>query len=627
MLRLKHIYKKYDNTKNILNDINLILPSKGLISIVGVSGSGKSTLLNLIGGIDKPSKGKIFINNVEVTNFNKYELDWYHDKFVGFIFQHYNLIDYLTVEDNLKLVSNNYNYILKKLNIYYLRNKKVSLLSGGEKQRVAIARGVIKNPRILLCDEPTGALDVNSSNIIMNILKDLSKDRLVIVVTHNLDLANKYSNNILRMEDGHLLNSINNKDDRVKLHINKVKYKNIFKIIINHLLNKKKRNILISISFAIGLIALGLVLSISSGFKKSLDKEEKNSLSKYPIIISKTSNNIEDELNNNRNNDLDKIYSYDINHVNNITIDYVDKLNVINNNLSYKIYKYEIDNHIINTSLINKDNFYNEFDMLYGSRINNLYDVVLILDSNNNINKYDMSIIGLTNDNYTYDSLNNYVFYIGEQPYTIKGIIRSKKDSVLNELSGILYNSDAFINNIPSEIDLYPINYDNKQVVIDKLNEYKNVKYQDLSTSFKNISNNLIDGISIVLIVFSITTLIVSSILISILTYINISEYKHEIGIYKSLGISNLNIQLIFYLENLIITGISIISSILVLFILSIPLNNMILNITGLSNVISIKIVNIFIIFILSIILSLLSSFIPINNISKLSIVEILRNE
>ena len=382
MIRLKHIYKSYNNT-TVLNDINLCLPSKGLISIVGTSGSGKSTLLNLLGGIDKPSKGKIFINNNELTAFNNKDLEWYYDKFIAFIFQSYNLIDYLTVEDNLKLVSNKYNHVLKKLNIYHLKDKKVSLLSGGEKQRVAIARGLIKNSKMLLCDEPTGALDNNTSIVIMNILKEVSKERLVIMVTHNMELANKYSDYILHIKDGHIESVPKINDDTFNMKITRNKFRNVYKIILNHLLNKKKRNILISLSFAIGLIALSFVLSISNGFKKSIDIEEKNRLSLYPIVISKNSYNIEDELTKEDKNNLDKIYIKDINHVNNITKEYVDNLNVINNNFKYKIYKYNINDYIITTiSLINIESFYNELDLLYGSRIISNNEVILILDNN-----------------------------------------------------------------------------------------------------------------------------------------------------------------------------------------------------------------------------------------------------
>jgi putative ABC transport system permease protein len=194
-------------------------------------------------------------------------------------------------------------------------------------------------------------------------------------------------------------------------------------------------------------------------------------------------------------------------------------------------------------------------------------------------------------------------------------------------MTGIIYNNYNFINIIPNEIYLYPSNYDNKLLVLNKLNEYNDIKYQDISTSIKSISNNLIDAISIILIVFSIITLIVSSILISILTYINIMEYKHEIGIYKSIGMSNNNIKLIFYLENIFIVIKSIIISISFIDISSIIFNRLIYRSTGLTDVIALNLPIVLIISIISVFLSIISSYIPIKNISKLNIVDILRYE
>ena len=628
MLKLEHVYKKYNNTNYILEDINLILPNKGLVSLVGVSGSGKSTLLNLLGGLDKPDKGNISFNNKEITQFNKKELNWYYNSCLGFIFQQYNLIEYLSVKDNLSLINKNYNYILKKLDIYDLKDKKVSLLSGGEKQRVAIARAILKNPKVLLCDEPTGALDNNNSILIMDILKKLSKDRLVIVVTHDLELANTYSDHIIRIKDGKLLSNINTNDKYTNIMVDKVKNRNIFGIVYNHLVNKRKRNLLISISFAIGLIALGLVLSIASGFKTSLEYEEKNSLASYPIEISRTSYDITDDLSNDINTSKDKVYSYSINQINNITKEYVEDIGNIDNSLKYKVYKYEVGNNTITTtSLVNIDSYYNEFDILYGNKISNNNDVLLMLNQDNRINKYELNQIGLFEDNYNYEDLIDYSFYIGKNKYTIKGIIKAKDNSIMNSNEGIIYDNNNFKKYIPSVIDLYPKDYDNKLIVINKLNEYDDIKYSDISTSIKSISNTLIDSISIILSVFSIITLIVSSILISILTYINIIEYKREIGIYKSLGIKDSNIKNIFYLENILIITKSIMFSIVAINLISIPTNKIIYNLTGLSNVISIDLSTIGIISIISILLSILSSYIPIKNISKLSIVDILRNE
>ena len=626
MLKLQHIFKKYNNSNQILNDINITLPSKGLISIVGVSGSGKSTLLNLIGGLDKPDEGNIFVNNKNITKFNNRELDWYHDKYIGFIFQQYNLIEYLTVEENLNLLSDDYDDLLKKLNIYELKKKKVSLLSGGEKQRVAIARGIIKNPKILLCDEPTGALDKTNSIEIMELLKELSKDKLVLVVTHDINLAEDYSDYIISIEDGYI-EPIDLGDRFNNITIDKVKHKSLFDIVYSHFMNKRKRNTLISISFAIGLIALGLVLSISNGFKTSLDIEEKNSLARYPIVISKDSYNFEDN-NDVINNDKDKVYSYDINHINIIDKNYVDNLNDINNNLDYKVYKYNIDNNIITTtSLINIDNYYDEFEFISGNKIESSNEVLLLLDKHNRINKYDLNMIGLSNKEYNYEDLIGYSYNINRVKYTIKGIIKAKEDSTLSDSSSIIYDNFNFINNIPDELYLYPSDYDNKLIVLNKLNEYKDIKYQDLSTSIKSISNNIIDGISIILIIFSVITLIVSSIMISILTYINIMEYKHEIGIYKSLGISNRSIKSIFYKENLIIVLKAIVIAVTFIDLMSFLLNNVIYDYTGLNNIILLNKSIIIIMLFISVVLSILSSYIPIKNISKLKIVDILRNE
>lgn len=623
MLKLKHVFKDYNNNM-VLKDINLNLPSKGLISIVGVSGSGKSTLLNLVGGLDKVTKGNIYFNNKNITNLNTKELNWYHNKCVGFVFQSYNLIDYLSVNDNLSLINNNFDYILKKLDIYNLKDKKVSLLSGGEKQRVAIARAILKNPKILLCDEPTGALDTSSSIKTMELLKELSNRMLVIVVTHNMDLANTYSDYIIEIKDGKINSNIKVSDDNNKLIIGKPKKTKIYKIASYHLKHKRKRNLLISISFAIGLIALGLVLSINIGFKNSITKEEKNSLAKYPIIISKYSTYLED---NSIKQEENKIYAYDINHINIIDKTIVNNLEDINNNLSYKIYKYNINDRYYISSLINNDSFYNNYDLLYGNYINNKDEVLLILDNNNCINKYDLLQVGLKEDIYDYQNVINHEFKIDKKKYHIVGVLKAKDNSVLSDQAGILVDNSNFINNIPESIYLYPLDYDNKQVVINKLNQLDDIKYMDLSTTFKDISNNIIDGISIILIVFSIITLIVSGILIGILTYINIMEYKHEIGIYKSLGISNNSIKSIFFLENIMIIIRSFYIASIFIEIVSIPINKIIYNMTGLSDVIGESILIYLFMITISIIISLLSSYIPIRRISKMNIVDILRSE
>ena len=263
MLELKHVFKKYAvNSEYILNDINLKL-DKGLISIEGTSGSGKSTLLNLIGLLDKPTKGIVSLDGKNLKKLKKKEIDYYHYKKIGFIFQNYNLIEYLTVYENITIThtSNDVDKLLKDLNIFKLKNKKVNKLSGGEKGRVAIARVLVQDPDILLCDEPTGALDSKTGEVIMNILKKISKKKLVIMVTHNHDYSVKYADRIISIKDGRIVDDtkpIKKNSTEVKEKYTKVHFKinKLFKIIINNLINKWKRNVLTAIAFSIGLISL-----------------------------------------------------------------------------------------------------------------------------------------------------------------------------------------------------------------------------------------------------------------------------------------------------------------------------------------------------------------------------------
>ena len=632
MLEIQHVYKKY-NKDYILKDINLKLPNHGLVSIIGESGSGKSTLLNLIGGLDKVSDGNIILNNNDITKYSSRELEDYYKNDLGFLFQSYNLVEYLTVKDNLSLISNDYDELLDKLNISHLKNNKVNTLSGGEKARVSLVRALLMKPSILLCDEPTGALDIKNSYEVMDILKELSKDILIIVVTHNKELANTYSDIIVELKDG-VVNNYNvinkTKDIKINKHINKYRLSKILNIVINHFNNKRKRNIITSIAFSIGLISLGIVLSISSGFKSSLEYEEKNSLARYPIIINETSVNLDDKLDGitNISSDNNKVYSYDINHINKIDKNYINYIDEINDYLDYKIYKYNYNGYYINTlSSINTDKYYDEFNILYGNKIESKNDVLLLVDNNNRVDKNILLSIGLDQDDYSLDDLIDYSYYINKDKYTIKGIMKVKDDSIVNDLSGIIYDSNILNKRVPDEIYLYPKSYDDKTIILNHLDDYEDIKYTDYSTSIKSLSNTLMDGITIILIIFSSISLLVSTILIGILTYINVIENKKEIGIYKSLGLSNNHIKMIYYIDNIIIVLISCLLSILIICLISIPFNHIINSLVGLNNVMLLRIDNFIIMIILSIILSLIGSKIPINNISKFNIVDILRNE
>ena len=218
MFEFKNVSKNYQKKKGTpikaLNNISFTLNSTGLIFLVGKSGSGKSTLLNIMGGIDNIDSGTIILNNKEFNKFKPSEMDAYRNSYLGFIFQEFNLLEEFNVYQNIELsldlkrMKKDKNAILKSLEMVEMKdmeNRRINELSGGEKQRVGIARALIKNPRIILADEPTGNLDSNTSEQIFKILKNISKTKLVVVVTHDVDSALNYADRIIELKDGKIL--------------------------------------------------------------------------------------------------------------------------------------------------------------------------------------------------------------------------------------------------------------------------------------------------------------------------------------------------------------------------------------------------------------------------------------
>lgn len=621
MIILKNIYKKYlSSRKYTLKDINLCFKSNGLVSILGESGSGKTTLLNIISGLDKPTKGSIYIDNIDINEL--IEDNSLYNQYIGFVFQDYNLIDNLSVYDNINLINNkNIDSILRKLKLLKKKNSVTGNISGGEKQRVAIARAISKDKKIIICDEPTGALDSATSESIMKILKNLSKDKLVIMVTHNKELANLYSDRIITIKDGIIESDTNeyiheSRKSNYKKVRNSYSLTQIIKLVIKNIRSKKKRNVLTIISLIIGITSLLSVLAISNGFKVSLDYEEKNSLSTYPIYISETSTNITNELSNifkddinNQNKIINKFNKHQ-NTIDNDLINYLDN----NKNTNYILKKYLINNILL--SKIDK-NIKDEVIMKKGFYPTTENELLLIVDDNNYIDK---SIINFELDEYQFSDLINYEIYINNNKYYISGIATFKEDSTLYNETGIFTLSN--LDTIPIEIYLYPKDYNNKIKLLDYLNKYDNLEYTDYSDTVKDVTTKIVDAISIVLIVFSIITLIVSTIMIYILTLISIMERTKVIGIYKVNGINNLIIKFIFYLENIILTIISIIISICILYLMSIPLNNTLYTITGLNNIMLIS--PDILLKPCSLIISIitLSTLIPLRLIDKLNIVE-----
>ena len=286
MIQITNLKKDYTSktgvTTNALKGINLNIGEKGLVFIIGKSGSGKSTLLNVLGGLDNITEGQILINNKDLTKFNEKELDSYRNTYVGFVFQDFNLLEQYSVSENIGLANSlqgketnkeELENLLTKLEINEFKDRKINELSGGQKQRVSIARALIKKPNLLLCDEPTGNLDINTGVQIFNVLQEISKERLVIVVSHDLDSARKYANRIIQIEDGNIVNDANaiqeeTVTNNIELIKSKLPIKYAFKMVKKNLLLKKKKLFATIIIAAFTLIFMGFTTNLAL-FKES----------------------------------------------------------------------------------------------------------------------------------------------------------------------------------------------------------------------------------------------------------------------------------------------------------------------------------------------------------------------
>ena len=759
MLKLENITKIYEgkNFKQIaLNDVTLAFRNNEFVSILGPSGSGKTTLLNIIGGLDKYTYGNLIIDGVSTKKYKERDWNNYRSKKVGFIFQSYNLINHQTVLSNVLLSLNIAGKpkkesiklakkVLKDVGLENYIKKKPKELSGGQMQRVAIARALVTNPDIILCDEPTGALDSQTSIQIMELLKEISKEKLVIMVTHNVTLANKYSDRVIALNDGVITYDTSPyevENYSLKKIKNKRKTMNKFtslSLSFNNLLTKKSRTLLTSFAGSIGIIGIALVLSLSKGTQKYINKIEKNTFSKYPISIMESyidyqnmfdkekesckngsicsindlTNNV---VNDNKINSISKfsnILKQNYENINNYTLD----INY-NYNIDLNIYK---DNKMIeNSSLYFKEFFNNnspllkEYTLIYGKLPEKYNEIVIVTDENGKLPLSLMKSLFLNEDidlsktiNISYEKIidskfklvseTSYYIYENDTWQYIKnnqdkindildksinlkitGILKLNKDAIISESGfigyskklinylndevnssnikkSILENKDInpLTNNLydenmtyemlldsisindknPIKIDIYPKDYKSKEKIESIIKNYNEensndkVYYTDYLKVFLNSITSLIKMITYVLTAFIGVSLIVSSIMISIITYISVLERTKEIGILKSLGASKKDIKNIFKAETIIIGTISGFIGVGVTLLLNKVIDKVIYNLMGISHITYLPWDYIFYLILISIVLCLISGLVPAKIASKKDPVISLRSE
>jgi putative ABC transport system permease protein len=766
MLQLKNIKKDYlvaNAPIPALNGIDLSFQKKEFVSILGPSGCGKTTLLNLIGGLDRYTSGDLLIDNKSTKNFTDSDWDAYRNATIGFVFQNYNLISHLSVLDNVEIAlrlsgvgakerKERAIKVLTEVGLEEHITKRPNQLSGGQMQRVAIARALVNNPKILLADEPTGALDSKTSEQIMKLIQKISKNRLVIMVTHNADIAKQYSDRIIKLLDGKVIEDskpvqLDEKNNAVQKLQNKktsMSYVTAIKTSFKNLLTKKGRTIITSIAGSIGIIGIALVLAISSGMTTYVNNMQSDTLSGFPIQITQTVtdfSSFQGPMQENAENEFPEeevIYSYDrsqenITHTNNITEDYLTYLSQMDaswyNDISYGysmelnvVTKTSLNSYIKVPTSVNNiffTNYYfselpnneafvaSQYEVIDGTYPTNKNEALLVVDSQNRVEQGFLQAIGLSlEESYTFDSFLGKVFrlipndvyysevggnYVAGNNYQamyenvtsveleIVGIMRVREDAaseILNE--GVLYTSmltQELLNNaqtsqiavaqtantttnlltgqpfnlqvthksvlkqigataVPTNIQIYPVSFDKKDQIKNYLSAYNQNKleaeqilYTDLAEAISSTISSLINTITIILGAFAGISLVVSSIMIGIITYVSVVERTKEIGIMRSLGARKKDISRIFNAETILIGFAAGLFGIMIAGVLTLPINLIIERFIEVKNFSNLPLQNAVSLLVLSTILTLIAGLIPSKIASRKDPVVALRTE
>lgn len=643
LLEFKELSKNYNQGKNkleVLKDISYAFPNTGFVSIVGKSGCGKSTIFNIVSLLDKKNSGKVLYQNKDIDKFLEKERNLYLQNEIALITQSYNLIEELSVLDNILLASEIANknkdksfidakILLKKFNLLKLMNQKIKNLSGGEKQRVALSRALINNPKIILADEPTGALDSKNSKIVCDYLKELSKDLLIIFISHNSLLVNKYSDVILKLENKKLhikRNKIKEKKLNKKTsNLNKNKvfwHKKILKIFAKtHLI----KNCISVISFAFSLASVISSLSYYSNYPNVIKNVSDNLISNNYGLISKT-NEYQIENSNLIFKKITRPEYQDLSFI----IEEVPSI-FITQNLSYFLPSF-ID---VNINGVRYDDI--EFIPYYNPRFiaknklktsNDFHDIYINDVLKNRLNNIDKLSINYV-DEFVIETFDESKPRINE---TYKLNVKLNVVDVIDELSFLntpkIYYSYSAFKYFLSNYEFDNISYYYKRVVtafdlikycdnnsrfssynliyfVRDLNELDTLKtlYKKQDNSFSIESNaflitdsfvNIMDLFSLCLIAFVVVLILISLLIQFLLSYSSYINESYISGLLSLLGAKKKDISICFYIEQIFISLFSFILTIIISIIFSLILNNIFSVNFNLNNVFNIDFINMF---------------------------------
>ncbi|MHB1135936.1 MAG: ABC transporter ATP-binding protein/permease [Coriobacteriia bacterium] len=792
MLQVNNVSKSYttgDFTQIALDDVSLEFGKTEFVAVLGPSGSGKTTFLNLIGGLDKYDSGDLVINGKSTKDFADWEWDAYRNNSVGFVFQTYNLITHLSVVDNVEMgltlsgvpAAEKHAKAVEALERVGLSDhihKKPNQLSGGQMQRVAIARALANDPDIILADEPTGALDTVTSAQVLDLIKEIAADKLVIMVTHNPELAEEYADRIVKFQDGHVISDSNptraERGERgYQLKKTSMSFLTALKLSGRNISTKKWRTTLTALASSIGIIGIALILSLSNGFGVQVDQFQNDALSEFPVIIAPTSMEMDAETMDEMRGELPasrlmgeteyadtrEVALYDpadetIAHVNVITDEYVEYVQAIDpavcNGVGYlrmvgmNLLR-EDDGEIVPASIsigtTSPDGMQSmspgagdlssmsgvglssypepldsastpyleeNYDLLSGEYPTGMTDLVLVVDNMNRIDRAVFEKLGfdveaadeipfdelvgvelklIDNDDYfTKTPMGNFVpgtdydaMYDSEKSTTLRisGVVRLKPDVAIGLVGNGIAYSDRLVQlvtdnaadsaivqaqesadynvitleavdegqksmnlaylggeSVPLMMFLYPTDFESKEAVLAYLDDYNvgldevdAVIYTDLASSVTEMTGGIMDGITLVLVAFAAISLVVSLIMISIITYISVLERTKEIGVLRALGARKKDITRVFNAETFIIGVVSGLLGIGIAYILTIPTNTVIENMTGLAEVSQLPVLYALVLVAISVALTLVGGAIPARMAADKDPVEALRSE
>ena len=747
MLKLIDVSKTYnigEFSQNALDKVNLEFRQSEFVTVLGPSGGGKTTLLNVVGGLDHADSGDLIINGKSTKGFSDREWDMYRNNSIGFIFQSHNLISHLSVLQNVEMglslsgtgfaeKKQRATELLDKVGLKEHIHKKPNQLSGGQSQRVAIARALANNPDIILADEPTGSLDTETGKQILDLIKEIAKDKLVIMVTHDSEMAYQYATRIIKIRDGQITDDSNpiksELEDKGSLNLKKtaMSFTTAFISSVNNIKTKLGRTILTAFAGSIGIIGIALILSLSNGMQEEIDKFERETLSSYPIQISDVGI------------DINGLMSYSADQ--NSLVEHPDfkyvipeksafEENIISNNLSQDYVEYiqrYIENegkdtlagysfnYRMNMSLLYEDyegvyqeielenktpdqsdfapfsrSFFNlqpdgvifneTYDLIDGTMpVNteqsidesNKIQVLLAINMFNQMPIEQLEFFGFDVDALGEDETISFSQLVGKQfklfignyneltsdiseAYTVEitGIIRTTPNTNISLFmgNGLVYSPEVesyLTDNHPSEvgvspfndegikrISLYPNDFSSKEKILSYLDDYNIGKpesevviYNDQAALFTTISSGIIDAISIVLIAFASISLVVSSIMISIITYVSVIERTKEIGVLRALGARKKDISRVFNTENVIIGFTAGLVGIIITLLLMIPINIILENLSDIPNIAKLSFLHIISLVTISVFLAFLAGLIPARMAAKKDPVVALRTE